>query len=105
MGEVIRDDSELCVECCCGNEQIRIRQSCASPIEFCVQCGRTVNDTVCQGKNDTALTQRVKGGLLRSGLLNFETAQDFVPGDDGEREPAMFGQIETYPVCDLWVLL
>lgn len=79
MGEVIRDDCELCVKCSRGNEQVSIWEQCAPPIEFCVQGGRTFNNTVCQGENDTALTQRVKGGRLRSGLLNFESEQDFVP--------------------------
>jgi hypothetical protein len=29
---------------------------------------------------------------LSLGLFRLESAQDFVPGDDREREPAVFGQ-------------
>jgi hypothetical protein len=105
VGEVVRDDCELRVKRCRGNEQISIWEQCAPPIEFCVQCGRTVNNAVCQRENDTALTKGLKGGLLRSGLFSLEASQDFVAGDDRERDSTVFDQIERCSVCDLWMLL
>lgn len=80
MGEVVRDDSELCVECGRGNEQVSIWQQRAPSVQLCIQCSRTVNNAVCKGKDQTGLTQRVKGNFLSLGPLSLESRAGFRTG-------------------------
>jgi len=84
--EVIRDHRALRVKGRRGNEQVGVRQQRSTPIELRVQRGCAFNDAVCEGEDETGLTQRFKGDLLGLCLLGLEPPKDFISGDDGEGE-------------------
>jgi hypothetical protein len=104
VGEVIRDQCALDVQCRSGDEQIRIGEQSLLPVEVAIQRGGAVHHLIGEWEDETGLTQEGKRGFLRPCLFGLQPAQQFISCDDREGESVMFGEIEPHPLRDQWML-
>jgi len=98
--EVVRDQCALGVQRRRGNEQIRIGEQGALPVEVAIQRGGAVHHLISEWEDEAGLSQQRKCRLLGPRLLGLESAQQFAAGDDREGEPLVLGEIGPYPLQD-----
>jgi len=72
VGEVIRDQYTLGVQCRCGNEQIRIGEQGALSMEVAVQRSGALHHLVGERENEAGLTQKRKCRLLGPRLFGLQ---------------------------------
>jgi hypothetical protein len=95
--EVVRDQCALGIQCRRGNEQIGIGEQGTLPVEVAIQRGGAVYHLISEREDEAGLTQERKRRLLGPCLFGLQSAQQFIPGDDGEGELFVFGEIGPYP--------
>jgi hypothetical protein len=105
VGEVVRDQGTLGLQSRGRDEQIRIGEQGALPVEVAVQRGGAFHYLIGEREDEAGLTQKGKCRFLGSGLLGHESAQQFITRDDREGEPFVFCEIDPYPLDYERVLL
>lgn len=105
MGEVVRDQRTLGLQCRGGDEEVRIGEQGPLPVEVAIQRGGAVHYLIGKREDETGLAQEGKGNFLGGGLLGLEPAQQFVTSDDGEGEAVVFGEIRAHPLHNEGMLL
>lgn len=100
MGEVVRNQCPLSLQCRGRNEQIRIGKQGTLPVEVAIQLGGAFHHLIGEREDEAGLTQEGKCGFLGSGLFGLESAQQFIARDDREGEPFVLGEIGPHPLQD-----
>lgn len=100
VGEVIRDQCALGVQCRGGNEQVRIRQQGSLTMEVAIQRSGAFHHLIGEREDETGLAQEGKRGFLRSCVFCLQPAQQFVAGNDRKGEALVVSKICAHPLHD-----